>query len=477
MELSQDLWPVSLTIVDWTIRIGAVLIVPFRRSADAAKAWLLALFVFPIPAAILYAVIGRARHPRWRRARVKRLPEILDAALADARTDPAAHVVRPPEDCRHLARLAKAMSQMPAVGGNMVDLQADYDRAIRRLVDDIDAARAHVHLMFYIFADDSAGDLIMSALERAVARGVTCRLMIDALGSMSWSGAVRRRMEAAGVDFDLMLPLGIVGRVSRADMRNHRKVAVIDGRIGWTGSQNIVACVGGDGMPNRELLVRLTGPAVAQLQLVFIGDWFLETDDRLTGPDLFPQPDIAEPGSAAQIVASGPDYPHARIDMLFTTMLHAARERAVLATPYFIPSDALVMALRTAAQRGVTVDLFLSARTDSRTVDFAQQSYFADLMAAGVGIHLYEGEFLHAKHVSIDDRIALIGSSNIDMRSFELNSEVALISYSPDIVSALRDIEDDYRRRSRTCDLGAWRQRGLYRKTLENIARMAGPLL
>ncbi|WP_242154226.1 cardiolipin synthase [Sphingomonas sp. BAUL-RG-20F-R05-02] len=476
LGIHADVWLGLFATSQWVIRAGALLVVPFRRSPEAAKGWLLLFMVAPWPATLVYAVIGRARHPKWRRERVAKLPTVVWEALIDAREALAATVAEPPAQLAPIAALGHAIGRMPVLGANQIELEPVYEEVIAKLAADIDGARDHVHLMFYIFADDHTGDAILSALERAVVRGVTCRLMIDAFGSGASRRAIAKRLAGSGIDLRIILPVRFWGKVSRADMRNHRKIAVIDGRTGWMGSQNIVDAGGEAGTPNRELMVRVTGPIVAELQIVFIGDWFLETETALRDDSLFPSPST-EGGSTAQAVASGPDYPCARIDMLFVALIEAARQRVVLTTPYFIPSEPLLFALRSAGLRGIDVTLIVSAASDSRFIDLAQSSYFEELLEAGITIALCETNFLHAKHVSVDDDIAVIGSSNMDMRSFELNSETTLICYDRAVVEQLRRLEQGYRTGGRVLDRESWGTRGLTNKIAGNLARLVSPLL
>lgn len=476
LGVDGEIWLGLFSASQWVIRAGALVVVPFRRSPEAAKGWLLLFMVAPWPAVFVYAFIGRARHPKWRRERVAKLPAVIGDALIDARSALAATVAKPPAQLVPIAALGHAMGRMPVLGGNAIELEPVYDTVVARLAVDIDAARDHVHLMFYIFADDEAGDAILSALERAAGRGVTCRLMIDAFGSSASRGSIAKRLAGSGVDLRIILPVRFWGKVSRADMRNHRKIAVIDGRTGWMGSQNIVNAAGEASTPNRELMARVTGPVVAELQIVFIGDWYLETEAALRADSLFPAPAMAG-GSTAQIVASGPDYPRARIDMLFVALVEAARQRVMLTTPYFIPSEPLLFALRSAALRGIEVTLIVSAASDSRFIDLAQSSYFEELLEAGITIALCETNFLHAKHVSVDDDIAVIGSSNMDMRSFELNSETTLICYDSAVVEHLRRLEQGYRAGGRTLDRDIWAERGWMNKIAGNLARLVSPLL
>lgn len=473
----DSLWSILIGLSQWAIRLGALVYVPFRRSPDAAKGWLLLFFFLPWPALVIYWFIGRARHPKWRRERVKALPDIVRNAMGRAGSSLEKHFYDLPAKLDDTGNLARVIGQFPPVAGNAVELEPDYDRVIARLAGDIDRARHHVHLMFYIFMDDEAGEQILSPLERAAARGVECRLMIDAVGSSTSCRAIAKRLEGSGVELKAILPIGLIGRVSRADLRNHRKIAVIDGTIGWVGSQNVINRDSEAVKPNRELMVRALGPIVTQLQIVFIGDWYLETEQELKAPELFPVPDENADGAPAQIVAGGPDHPRAGMDMLFAELLQAAQHRIVLTTPYFIPSEGLSLALKAAALRGLAVHLIVSEVNDSRVVDLAQGSYFGELLEAGVRISRCRTNFLHAKHISVDDDVALIGSSNIDIRSFELNSEVAMIIYHPGTARHLHRLEEEYLAGSREIHAEDWRNRSLFVKVAGNIARLFSPLL
>ena len=420
--LTSLFWENALGVLSWAIRIGALLIVPFRRSAAEARTWLLAFFVAPIPAWLIYLAIGRPEHSRKRQALFDDLPHVLERAavlsgLSGRQFDPAV-----PDKADSIADLASGLASLPALPGNAIEMLPDYQGTIDRLVADIDGAAHHVHLQFYIFASDKTGRAVMAALSRAEARGVECRVLIDAMGSFGFSRKTERNLEAAGVEVERILPLARRWNASRIDLRNHRKIAVIDGRIGYTGSQNVVDAQVSKGFAHQELMCRVRGPVVGALQMVFLGDWYLETQEELSGDELFAiQRGVGD--TALQVLPTGPDYDTGRIDMVFTEMIYAAREQIVIATPYFIPNEALSQALKTAAARGVDVTLILSERLDSRIVCYAQRSYYTELLEAGIRIVLFQPDFLHAKHIRIDDAAALIGSSNMDMRSFELNAE------------------------------------------------------
>jgi cardiolipin synthase len=288
---------------------------------------------------------------------------------------------------------------------------------------------------------------------------------------------LRPRLTALGVAVQEMLPVSLFPwRKARLDLRNHRKIAVIDGRIGYTGSQNLIAADSKEGILYEELMVRVTGPVVLDLQYIFAADWFLETNEVLDGSAEFPGPEIA--GSVpAQALASGPAFPTQNNQRLIVALVHGARKRVVLTTPYFIPDEPLLQAMQTAVFRGVEVHLVVSEKTDQLFVSLAQQSYYEELLEAGVQIHLYRKTFLHAKHLSIDDALALIGSSNLDIRSFALNAEVMLMIYDSGVTALLAAEQQRYYANSRLLTLATWQQRSFRSQVAQNLARLLSPLL
>ena len=466
-------WTLFYLLFEWSIRVIMLVIVPFRRSPDAAKGWLLSVFFLPVPALVLYILIGRPSYPRWRRMRFARLHTILERATHQISRLEACRPPILPSNLLQAATLIKNLGQFPTLAGNNADLLSDYNGLIDRLIADIDAAQDHVHLVVYIFADDDTGRRVIQALVGAVRRGATCRVLIDALGSRQWSRRVLEALTAGGVTAHLALPVGLLRRRNaRADLRNHRKIFVIDSRIGYAGSQNIVDA----NVTNEELVARVTGPVVLELQAVFAADWFLETEQVLNIADLFPH---HHPGSGmvAQVLPSGPDYPTAGVENLMVGLIHGARERVVITTPYFIPDEALLRALQTAVLRGVDVRLVVSRRVDQVLVGFAQRSYYEELLEAGIRLHLYRSRLLHAKHFSIDGEIMLIGSSNVDIRSFLLNAEVSLIFYDKDVTGRLRLEQERTFASSDLLTLPLWRDRFVGIKVCENLARLMSPLL
>jgi cardiolipin synthase len=284
-------------------------------------------------------------------------------------------------------------------------------------------------------------------------------------------------LRAAGADVVAAMPVGPLRRnTARADLRNHRKIAVIDRAIGYVGSQNLVGAEFVRGYPNEELMGRVLGPVVIQLDALLLADRYEETEQQLTLPDA---PRYPEPAgtTAAQVLPSGPLYPYENPQALLCSLLHGASERVVITTPYFVPDEPFLVALETAAVRGAEVHLVVPERSNKPVTQWAQRSHYERLLQAGVRIHLYAPHFLHAKHLTVDGRIAVIGSVNIDIRSFALDSEVSLLVYDRVVVQALEAIQARYFAGSRELSRDDWRRRPALAKIAENTARLADSLL
>ncbi len=461
----------------WLIRIVMTVIVPMRRSPAAAKGWLLLIFFEPWFGLIAYLTLGRLGMPSWRREQLRQLPTALAPVLTRLREHPNVFEPKLDDDCTPAVNLARNLGQMPILGGNDAEILVQYDGIIDRLIADIDAAIHHVHLLFYIFADDATGKRVEQALVRAVGRGVDCRVLIDALGSRPAFRKLTPRLEAAGVQVHAMMPIGLFRRKSaRMDLRNHRKIAVIDGRVGYTGSQNLVDATFKPGIVYEELVARVTGPIVLELQYVFVADWYLETEEVLNTDDIFPMP-LLTGTTPAQTLPSGPVFPMENNQRLIVALVHGARRRIVITTPYFIPDESLLQALQTAVVRGVDVRLIVSKKPDQLLVGLAQCSYYDDLLDAGVAIHQYTENFLHAKHLSVDDEIAVVGSSNMDIRSFALNDEIIMLFYDRAVAKRLREEQDRYLKGCEVLTLEDRAKCSYARQAAESLARLFSPLL
>ncbi len=467
-----------LYLSEWLLRIVMLVVVTRRREPASAMAWLLVIFFIPWLGLVLYWLIGENRLPRRRiEAREDARERLREVAR---RFERHPNVVRPelgPEAVTAVA-LAERLGDMPILGGNAVALLADTDEVIDRLIADMDAARHHIHLEFYIYAVDATGRRVAEALRRAARRGVACRLLVDAVGARRMLKRLAPELMQDGVEVCAALPVGLFRRrVARIDLRNHRKIAVIDGRIGYAGSQNIVSAdYGHKDLAWEDMMVRLLGPSVLELQAVFVTDWYSESGVFLDEKSTFPVPEVAG-AIPVQAIPSGPTFSTENFQRFVVAALYTAREHVVITTPYFVPDRPLMQALEVAVLRGVRVDLIVPRRSDQRIVAAASRAYYDDLLEAGVRLHLYDRGLLHSKTMRIDDRFAIIGSDNLDIRSFELNFELSLLFYCREVTEQLRAKQDAYLEGAFELTQQRWAQSPAWKRLAYDIAKLMSPLL
>ncbi|MET0885100.1 MAG: phospholipase D-like domain-containing protein, partial [Mycetocola sp.] len=344
-----------------------------------------------------------------------------------------------------------------------------------------------VHVEFYIVSLDDTTAEFFAAMERAVKRGITVRLLADHVASKRVARARETfaELDRIGVAWAWMLPfMPTKGKYQRPDLRNHRKLVVVDGHVAYLGSQNLIDRSYNSpkniarGLKWQELVVRVSGPVVASVNAVFLSDWLIETGE-LVDYDHVPASAVSAPRGRllCQVVPSGPGYDTENNLRLFLSLLYGATERVIITSPYFVPDEAMVYAITTACQRGLEVQLFVSEIGDQGLVYHAQRSYYDVLLEAGVRIFLYpEPYILHSKHVSVDDDIAVIGSSNMDIRSFSLNMEVSLLVRGRSFVTAMRRVEQAYRDAGRELTLEEWRREPRTATILDGLARLTSAL-
>ena len=468
-----------LSGADLVIRVLAVGIIPGNRRPTTAMAWLLGIFFVPALGLILFLLFGNFKLSRRRAEQQQQVNERVragSAALSDVASEYSG-----PEWVQSAAELNRRLGSIPLVDGNHVELIPGYPDSIRAMTEAVRKAKRFVNAEFYIMSTDHVTDDLLTALEEAADRGVQVRVLFDHIGTLRVKGYNRllKRLKASRIQWRRMLPLlPIHGQWRRPDLRNHRKIMVIDGEVAFTGSQNLIEPSYNNPKHRKagrewiELMACLRGPIVPTLNVVFATDWLSETDESLEDQLQLP----AEPspgGVTAQVVPSGPGFTTENNLRLFNTLIYSAQHRISVCSPYFVPDDSLLYAITTAAQRGVDVELFVSEKGDQFLVHHAQQSYYEALLRAGVRIYLYKAPFvLHAKHFTIDDEVAVLGSSNMDMRSFSLNLEVSVMLLGADIVNSMRAVEDTYRDISHELRLEDWMRRPLAARYVDNVARL-----
>ncbi|GAA5033777.1 cardiolipin synthase [Microbacterium fluvii] len=484
ITIDASWWVIGVFIVDLIIRIVAIIVVPRNRRPTAAMAWLLAIYFIPFVGVLLFLLIGNPRLPRTRRKKQQQLNDYLreTAGSLDFGT------LRPnaPAWFRSLVTLNRNLGAMPLAGDNAVHLIPDYQGSLDAMAEAIRGAKRYVHVEFYIFQSDASTDGFFRALEDAAARGVTVRVLLDhwANRSKPFYKKTLARLDAMGAAWHLMLPVQpLKGKYQRPDLRNHRKLLVVDGRVAFTGSQNITDSTYNlpknikRGLHWVDLMARIEGPVVPSINAVFLSDWYSETDEALTD-EAYLEDIRTGPGDLdCQIVPSGPGFEFQNNLKLFAGLLYAAQERIIIVSPYFVPDEAMLLAITTACQRGIHVELFVSEEGDQALVYHAQRSYYEALLRAGVKIWMYQKPYiLHSKSMTIDDEVAIIGSSNMDMRSFGLNLEISMLVRGEEFIAEMRQVEDTYRSLSRELTAEEWKQQSLGSTVLDNLARLTSAL-
>lgn len=479
--MSTLLWT-SLVVLIHLAFIARAILRPHREPA-ARLAWVVVMIGLPVVGILAYLLVGETSIGRRRAARLRevlaRLPDVAEAPGASAAP------LRPaiPDRYAPLFRVGQSVNGFGPVGGNRAGLMADSNAAVESMVTDIDAARDHVHLTFYIWLPDNNGLKVVGALKRAAARKVTCRAMADGLGSRTLIRSEHwKAMRDAGVHVATALPVAnlllrpLRGRI---DLRNHRKILVIDNRVTYCGSQNCADPefrIKAKYAPWVDAVMRFEGPIARQNQHLFVSDWMAQVTEDVS--DLLRQPLLpGEPGLTAQVIGTGPTERHAAMPEVFAALMYAARRELVITTPYYVPNEAMQAALCASARRGVAVTIILPARNDSWVVAAASHSYYGDLLAAGVRIFEYEGGLLHTKSLTLDGELTLIGSANMDRRSFDLNYENNILLYDPAMTAEMRLRQDAYLACSRSVTVDEVARWSIARRLWNNTIAMLGPVL
>ncbi|CAM2982434.1 phospholipase D-like domain-containing protein [Actinomyces slackii] len=496
-------------VIENLIKIAALGMVPENRRPSSSSAWLLLIILLPVVGFPLYLLIGS---PWVHGKRLQQQNTINEITLEYTQSMPDVPQGAEPSDAlAGVLRMNRELTGLPCVTGEVVGVHAVASTTYARMAKAIDRATDHVHVEFYIMSWDEVTDVFFSALERAAARGVTVRLLLDHLGSRKYPGWKRlgERLTAAGIRWRLMMPLlPHKRRWRRPDLRNHRKILVVDGERAFIGSHNII-----DpsyrvrrnlwaGRRWEDLSVEVTGEIVVEAQAVFAMDWYFESGEQLEALELglrepaetMPEgsglagvavgtaaPRPGRPGAvvnAMQLVPSGPGYPTQPNLRMFLALIHGAKHRVSITSPYFIPDEALLAAMTSAAYRGVEVELFVGKESDQFIVNHAQRSYYSTLLAAGVRIYRYPAPtVLHSKYMTVDDETGVIGSSNMDFRSFALNYEVMLLAFGGDLDDLLRLNDADYRAVSTELTAEEWAAEPWYRRYIDNVCRLMSALL
>lgn len=469
-------WLGTYFIVAWLVRIGMVPVVLRRQFTPGASiAWLGIVFLHPYIGLGFYLLVGESRLGRGRTALHKKLMDTYRAPALAVPGEPLASFVGP--SWTPVILQASKIGRMPVLNGNEVEFVGDTSQMVDRLVADIKSAATEVHLLYYIIAPDETGQRVIQALFDAAGRGVTCRLLADAFASrcIFRRHGVAEKLRGAGIEVVAALPSS---PLRRRDLREHRKLAIIDRKIGWCGSHNMINpdYGGRRSGPWVDLTGRFTGPVVGQLSVVFAEDWAFETDKLLEAawPAHVPAPTGNIP---MQVVPTGPADPAESYRRLFLGAVQTASRQIVLTTPYFVPDDPTLIALMMAADRGVEVTLIVPLKSDNILPGMAGRSHFDALLNSGVRIFQYRPGLIHAKTVTIDDAVAIIGSANLDVRSFNLNFELSVVVYGSAVTQKLRAIQLQYLPDCTPVDPATWAVRPPLEHYADRAVALLSPLL
>ena len=462
--------------------IARAVLRPYRNPASRI-AWVVVILALPVFGIVLYVLFGETSIGSRRIARARSTWDSLPAWTHAVPADGPNLRATIPEHYASLFHLGETINGFTPVAGNSAHLLPDSNKAIDAMVADMDAASDHIHLLFYIWLEDGNGCKVVEALKRAAGRGLECRAIADGIGSRAM---IRSRswkaMRAAGVKLAVALNVGnplLRPFRGRIDLRNHRKIVVIDGNITYCGSQNCADPefrVKPRFAPWVDILARFEGPIARQNQRIFVSDWMscVNEDIRAMLEETLAS---AHPGFPAQVIATGPTIRNSAMPEVFVTMLHAARRQLVVTTPYYVPSESMQAALCAAAHRGVETTVVFPARNDSWQVAATSRSYYLDLLKAGVKIYEYSGGLLHAKSLTLDDCVSLIGSANMDRRSFELNYENNILLYDPAFTAEVRARQQRYLESSGPVELAEVLAWPIRRRLWNNAVGMMSPLL
>ncbi len=486
MTFSMNLMAGAIAL-DLVIALALTLIVlaRSRRNHSVTLAWILSFFFLPYFGAFFYSIVGYRE--RKRRKRIRPMIEFKRSKSWREKgfeSKPTQESLLPPE-IRKIAELVEGLTQFPATSGNRLQFFEDAYATYGAIAEAILGAQHHIHVEYYIFQPDETGLYFRDLLCKKAKEGVQCRLLVDHIGSFQLGRKFFAPLKEAGVEFAFFAPVRIL-RPWGWHLRNHRKLVVVDGVTGFIGSQNIgneylqwkawARIRSKDRLSWKDAQLKIQGPAIRQLQSIFLEDWRFATLKELGGREYFPV--LAPQGaSLVQALPTGPDEREYALEMILTQLIYAAEKRILITTPYLIPTLNTILALEAAVQRGVQVDLLIPEKSDSWAIDQVSRCWFREFLRIGARMHAYGKSFLHSKTITIDHSVALLGSANMDERSFKINFECSVLVYDADAVSQLALSAEAMIQKSEPITLDILGAPSFLTRALEGGTRLLSPLL
>lgn len=474
-DTSSSLFTLILEALFLIVWVGTIVVViTENRNPVKTLAWVMVLVFLPVIGFVLYVFFGMD----MRRTRI-----ISKRSLSKLSQKPLLNfadyaVSTPPAPYEKLVNMMKKASFSYLLGDNKVQVFVDFPMMLQDMLRSIASAKHHIHVQFYIFMDDSVGRFLRDVLIDKVRQGVKVRLLYDDVGSWKAKNRFFREMKEAGIEVYPFGEVKFAALSQRVNYRNHRKVVIVDGEIGYIGGMNVAERYynGVSWGRWRDTHLRIDGMAVNALQMSFFVDWYYATRELVSNAVYFPK--VLRQGTTdVQIVTSYPMGEWKTIMQGLLQVISQSRRYLYIQTPYFLPTEPILMALRNAALAGVDVRLMVPLRGDSLLVDLASHSYYKEAMTAGIKIYQYEAGYLHSKVVLADDNFVTVGSTNIDFRSFEHNFEINAFIYDPEVVREMKRIFMNDLEHSRRVVASEWKKRPLWNRFWESLVRLLSPLL
>ena len=474
-----------IILVYWLLIVSTTLRIVFkRRPTTYVIAWMLVIYILPIIGIILYFALGETHLGQQRAKRAQKMRPTIAKFINQLSAFPDIFTAKVSQVSKPIFQLCKHQTGLDGIKGNHIELLSDTDTIFNRLIDDINNANSNIEMVFYIWNEGGKADDVEQALIQATQRGVTCRLMIDSAGSRHFiRSKACQRMRDAGIIIIEALQVNLLRFMfRRLDLRQHRKVAIIDNYISYTGSMNIVdprffkqnKHVG----EWVDIMIRMNGPVTTLMGAIYASDWELETGKHLALPQIT---DFAEPPEEKkhimQLIPSGPGYTENMIHQVLLTAIYSAQEQIIFTTPYLVPSDDILHAICTAAQRGVEVIIITPKKNDSLMVKWASRAFFSELLSSGVKLYQFNDNLLHTKSVLIDNQLSLVGTVNLDMRSLWLNFEITTVIDDAQFAKSLSQLLKQYLSQSEEINIQKWKKRPIWQRVIERLFYFFAPLL
>lgn len=474
MEATSNLILVFQILYVVTALGTMIVVISENRNPLKTISWVLVLLLLPLVGLIIYYFFGE--DSRKQRLISRKMHKELSRNAIEHQD--SYEKIAPPDEHKPLINLLDRTGQDPLYGGNEVTFYSDGKDKFDALLEELDKAQDHIHIQYYIFLDDHIGHRVRDLLVKKVREGVKVRLLYDDVGAWKARRKFFKEMQAQGVDVQPFLKVAFKLLTSRVNYRNHRKIVIIDGCVGFVGGMN-VADRYIDGVSFglwRDSHIKIEGKAVVGLQISFLIDWYSSRRELLSSKSYFP-PLENKGDNLIQLVTSGPVGQFKDIHLGILQAINNAKDSIFIQTPYFVPTDSLLLSIQMAAMRGVDVRLMLPRRSDTTFVQIATMSFLKEMLDAKVSVYFFEAGFLHSKLMVIDDSLTITGSANMDVRSFEHNFEIDAFIYNEKTCTKAKDIFYKDMDQSTLLSVEEWESRSRAKKFKESVIRMFSPLL